>query len=139
MRYDELMVGDWVLKEGCANPYRMTLDDFKNWAMMEDNGGTDFYDDFSKCYTPIIITKEFLEKNGFKFEEKPFLKELNVDHYVSQDGRIWIGKWSNSNDKDWCCHIDNEDYETVGSSDIQFVHELQHLFKLCNYKKELIP
>ncbi len=120
MKITELQVGDWVYflrKETKVKP-------------------TDLLDELIyKHFNPIPITPEILLKNGFKKKNKNSIHVL----FVSEDRRIIINEMSNTIGRDWYCHIDNEDFESIGSADIQNVHELQHLLRLCGIEKEIRP
>lgn len=80
---------------------------------------------------PIPLTKEILKKNEFIDYSFPFA------YFCSKDRRIEVKAITNSGDGYWCVHVDNEDFETIGSCDVQYVHEMQHLLRLCRYEKEI--
>ena len=49
----------------------------------------------------------------------------NIDEYINS-----FNKWN--------VHIDTEDMRTMCTSEITYVHELQHLLKLCKIEKEIV-
>lgn len=136
MNITELMLGDLVYcSEYGDNPCRivnLNLDYINNTGSVRFLGGSEVN---ISTLQPIPITPITLELNDFSqtFNDKVNGEDFYI--YMSKDKRVLINKLSNSNDDGWYCHIDNEDMETVGGADIQYVHELQHLYKLCNYNK----
>lgn len=87
--------------------------------------------------SPIPITEEFLERNGFKCEYD-CICEFN--YYIREiDGyyiEIQLG-CSNSGDEYVVCHIDNCDRNSVASADIRYVHQLQNLLNLLEIEWEV--
>lgn len=87
--------------------------------------------------SPIPITEEFLERNGFK-REYDCICEFN--YYIREiDGyymEIKLG-CSNSGDEYVVCHIDNCDRNSVASADIQYVHQIQNLLNIMNIKFDI--
>lgn len=84
---------------------------------------------------PIPLTEEFFEKNGFVLDNK-FLQLYKI--YDSEDKRIIITDITNSGDGYWNVHIDNENYDTIGSCDVKYVHQFQQLLRLCGYEMDVI-
>ena len=84
---------------------------------------------------PIPLTEEFFEKNGFK---KVNYAPLNIVMFESKDKRIQIIDLTNSGKGYWNVHIDNEDYATIGSCDVKYVHQFQQLLQLCEYEMDVI-
>lgn len=83
-----------------------------------------------KDINPIPLCKELLIDYGFKEEYDKILKytEYKIDlgdFHITADNFC-----SNSRDKEWCIHIDNICYSTVGGGDINYLHELQNLIKI---------
>ncbi|MBQ5839790.1 MAG: hypothetical protein IIW42_07175 [Bacteroidaceae bacterium] len=82
--------------------------------------------------SPIPITEEFLEKNGFK-------KRYNIAYEREIDGyyiEIQL-EYANMGDEFIHCHIDNCSRCTVASADIQYVHQLQNLLNIMNIKFDI--
>lgn len=91
---------------------------------------------------PIEITEEFLLKNGF---EKELLIEGNerYDDWVeftkfTNKHKISMRHCSNTIQRDWYCHIDNDYCCGVGGMDIEYVHQLQNVCTLAGFSLELI-
>lgn len=88
-----------------------------------------FGDFFDYIYIePIPVTKEILEKIGFKedtamvkfyrYWDKEYKYKLDVDEGYTNSG------------KKWSVHIDNGDCATIGSGEFDYVHELQNLVRV---------
>jgi len=148
MKANELMIGDWVI----YNPNVFIEDEYelpKDSYPTKISCGEDIDLAFEDCYSPIPITSEILEKNGFKnptlndskltnyvfkasFEHKsplPNVEILRVNYYdgVEWDFYALLGERKSSD-----C---GEQYEYVII--IKYVHELQHALKLAGIDKEI--
>lgn len=118
----EIMIGDWVM----YNPNVFIEDEYesaKEWFPTRINNGEDIDLAIEGCYAPIPITMQILEKNGFK-------KELDDDgvHFrytLITDGISFSLKYVLSV------------FEWLGPLDFKYVHELQHVLRLCGIKKEI--
>ena len=96
---------------------------------------------FATSLDPIPISEELLLKNGFN---KELLIEgmENYDDWVSYKKEVNgyfldIRHCSNSIERDWYVHIDNDAHCSVGSMDIEYVHQLQNIVKVAGYEIEL--
>lgn len=108
MKANELMIGDWVNYHGIFN--KIAPADFchKEWI---------------EAIKPIPLTAEILEKNRFEKENLDIVlrDEFTEDKLISL---IKIAK--------------GFALVTEGMAiGIQYVHELQHIYKLCGIKKEI--
>ena len=129
MKIDELMIGDWLLYKSDslenAFPIQITREMFnKELVVWKDR------------FEPILITKELLEKNGF--EKENLITSYN--HYIGIDNRVTLHDdfmFMNSRNM-WDVHVDSEDYCTIANCELTYVHELQHLLKLCNIDREIM-
>ena len=146
MKPEELMIGDWVIRRGVPEE-PMWLSDMKTIAGIAylDQDGRGVAEKFENI-EPIPITEEILKKNGFKNDviaQKAIIAEGASNFSViliSEDNRIIlnnIDEYLNSFNK-WHVHIDTEDMRTICTSEITYVHELQHLLKLCKIEKEIV-
>ena len=118
MKIDEVMMGDIVSVSG--NPIHVTLAVLNHWS---DN------------IEPIPLTPEILEKNGF--EKNELIESYN--HYCGMDNRVSLNDdfyYINSRNT-WYVHVDSEDYSTIAGCELTYVHELQHLLRLCKIDKEI--
>lgn len=135
MEINELMIGDWMQITHHHNPKpivkveQVDLIVFRN-ALMQ------IYPRIS--YDPIPLTPEILEKNGFKYEEHHGFRISSDLLYVC------IPKYDGEDYKEGLVPYT---YITGGNSDygddgvymyLNFVHELQHVLKLCGIEKEIV-
>lgn len=150
MYVKDLMINDWVSindsnfqvkvikKKGVIKLYENT-----KWGPHEIEFNSDYLED---SIQPIPLTEEILHNNGFKNDviaQKSIIAEGASNFSViliSEDNRITlnnIDEYLNSFNK-WYIHIDTEDMRTMCTAEITYVHELQHLLKLCKIEKEII-
>ena len=142
MKKEDLMIGDWVT-------IQIEKDDEPMYSQVEQllecEIDADFQTDYKNVY-PIELTEEILYKNGFKNDvlaQKSIIAE-GVSNFsvilISEDNRIMlnnIDEYLNSFNT-WHVHIDTEDMRTMCTAEITYVHELQHLLKLCKIEKEIV-
>lgn len=132
MRLCDLMVGDLVLHDGKVIRvdavhkrkigYHKTKDKL-TWL-------------FSGQFEPIPLTPEILEKNGFEFDD--VIPECRM--FMGIDDRVALrnDKEYMNSDNEWHVHIDSEDYCTIANCELTYVHELQHILRLCKIDKEIV-
>lgn len=96
---------------------------------------------FSTTLDPIPITEELLLKNGFT---KKLLIEGNekYDDWVEFEkdfGKFFLSirHCSNSIERDWYVHIDNDYRCGVGGMDVEYVHQLQNTCRLAGFEVEI--
>lgn len=96
---------------------------------------------FAGVLDPISITEDLLLKNGFT---KKLLVEGNekYDDWVEFEkdfGKFFLSirHCSNSIERDWYVHIDNDYRCGVGGMDIEYVHQLQNVVKIAGYEIEI--
>lgn len=123
MKPEELMIGDWVLyndKMSC-----------KITALCKDRPVFDTllgYQDWSVPYeklTPILLTVEILEKNGFRKESYIEVVGGLDTYYLGEE----IGCFRIHRLQKGCYQF--------GLAKINFVHQLQHALRLCGIDKEI--
>lgn len=126
MKSKELMIGDWVYvahqhsnQEGDYDiefiAEKLTLNHFKFWADNDWNNS-----DFDEFLEPIPLTKEILEKNGFKFDGDCIYKLGDYKIVIEWSGGFLFG---------WVfCY----------KKQLNYVHELQHVLNLCNVYKKIV-
>ena len=112
---EDLMVGDWVLWNLDKEPIKVD-----EWILLQDA------DELS----PIPITQEILEKNGFAVDQ------YAIFHLNDTFGMIGI--FYNEDFKKWDLDVslDERNNKRV-HIDIDSVHELQHALRLCRINKEI--
>lgn len=133
MKATELMIGDWVnLKNGkVIMPCQVTV--IGHSTQDRDDIGTTVCVDLSKEFptcifdmdviTPIPLTPEILEKNGF-------VKELDSDgiHY-----RFTLIQGCSQFSLLYARSV----FQWLYPIDFKYVHELQHALKLCGIDKQI--
>lgn len=124
MKANELMIGDWVHSSFFGKTRVTSSKEYEGYGWVVTSGSQDWKADAS--LSPIPITAEILEKNGFYREKQTFINDLT---WVSDDGQIIFSKLSNW--KEWNVHFDNECFESIGNIECDYVHELQHALRLC--------
>lgn len=150
IKVTELMINDWV----SINDSNYKVKDIKKNGVIKLYEDTQFGEheiEFNSDYleefiSPIELTEEIFHKNGFKNDviaQKSIIAEGASNFSViliSEDNRITINnidEYINSFNK-WYIHIDTEDMRTLCTAEITYVHELQHLLKLCKIEKEIV-
>lgn len=134
MEIRDLMVGDWVMctyprsinKPGRVEEIKIYGDELRATVFVE---GSHLIVS-SKSIEPIPITPELLLANGFVID--PF---CGVG-YFTKDNRIYLDNRLPNYPRKWFGHIDNEDYQSVCTFDIDYLHQLQHMLRLYEYEKE---
>ena len=131
MRVTDLMVGDWVnvnglnLKVGAIHADEIGVfdPDYKIYWCSDD--GLDRID-------PIPLTEEILVKNGFVGVELTDSYELNTDYYEIE---VW-----NYSDGLWVVNVHWIELSSTPESKatVSYVHQLQHLLRLCGIEKEIL-
>lgn len=77
---------------------------------------------------PILLTKEFFEKNGFVLQEElaPYF-----ECFANDDLRINVGETSNG----WAVHIDGKECSSGFCTCLKYVHELQNAYYVSTGKE----
>jgi hypothetical protein len=123
MKANELMLGDWVLDTRTKNPLRVN----PFMAEME-----------VPEWEPIPLTPEILEKNGFESMRVSWgtYELVGVNKRVEMhNDNDWILGTGNT----WCTHIKTSDEEyMIAHCELTYVHELQHILRLCKIDKEIV-
>ena len=134
MRAGELSIGDW-----CLYGQRYCIITKVSYDKVSILVNTGFQDEIIvetlDNIEPIPLTVEILEKNGFEMADDTYTRPTVF--YFSKDRRVQFSNLTNSGDGYWCVHVDNEDFETIGSCDVQYVHLMQNFLRLCKYELDL--
>lgn len=153
MKANELMIGDWVCYNRPNNyntkviQIRHTddpLDDCEWYIESERDLKDPIYHrlDMISCsiLSPILLTSEILEKNGFT-------KYLDTDDIytstIGEDMWMYIQLIKDATlvtidiEKPTPDGLDVDDIFHFFKSDKMYVHELQHILKLCGIDKEI--
>lgn len=116
MKAEDLMIGDWYYweAEGKKYPLQVTKETFN------------LSDEDISNFQPIPLTPEILEKNGFR-------KAKNNCNYIIHNTLIF-----NTFTLALCTYDYNSitPYNTICYC--HYVHELQHLLKLCKIDKKIV-
>lgn len=132
LNIEDLMVGDWVMiKEYpmIAEPRQIKKEHFLR----------------SLCeFEPIPLSKKFLEDNGFDFFPMEYhvygIYTLQTEHcllkYSNKHGDITIFKSTKGIDKNGNCTDGYYDI-SCGRFCVKYIHELQHILRLCKIEIEL--
>jgi HD superfamily phosphodiesterase len=101
-----------------------------------DMSDTWYEEGIENLLEPIQLTPQILEKNGF--EKEGVIELYNL--YAGIDHRVTIHddkEYMNSNNE-WYVHVDSEDYSTIAGCELTYLHELQHILRLCKIDFEFI-
>ena len=119
MRVCELMLGDWVLDTRTKNPLRVN----PFMAEME-----------VPEWEPIPLTQKILENNGFEWIKNKIVDEAYVltKTFWDEEPELIIRRFDFNESFVICTSWDDTSFMSIG-----YVHELQHLLKLCGIDKEI--
>lgn len=126
MEAKELMIGDWVLYD----PNVFIEDEYEPYKELyptKIENGEEIDLAIEHCYSPIPLTKEILEKNGFNF-----INCVYPAFYLKGEG----------------IELREREYTSEGLYELElivcnkivylhYVHELQHILRLCGINKEI--
>lgn len=109
----------------------------------------DFYSGgiWVKYLSPILLTSEILEKNGFDINGIPEDMVPVEDRDWSDDTYVWSKPETPYESMKVCVYMDDPynffigiicQYCHVDGIHVKFVHELQHALRLCGIDKEIV-
>lgn len=135
---NKLMIGNIILFEG-KQATIMRLGDEKEYPITilvysEYFGFNIFKSVEEEKVNPIPINEMILEEYGFVKEEDSVIEGeydyvLNIENYYVTVNNTC----SNSPNKSWSIHIDNDHFSTIGGGDLEYLHELQNILNIfCN-------
>lgn len=110
MKANELMIGDWVYNQFTRKTLRLTFG--RDLDLVEE-----------LCLEPIPLTKEILEKNGWK-KEDVFGSLIKYRFNGPIDIETGGETFRLSNNYFFC-------------GGIHYVHELQHALRMCGVEKDI--
>ena len=134
MKANELMVGDYIMLY--KDIYIIEEISSKGWAHIIHNDGSNCRVPLSTDYilgelTPVPLTAEILEKNGF-------IKHTDYCWLISENnGRRLIEYRTDYLDGLLRISYAEEPFSKLMIK-VKYVHELQHALRLCNINKEII-
>lgn len=125
IKKEELMVGDWVMYD----PNVFIEDEYEPTHKMypaKIESGEDIDCAINDCYSPIKLTSEILEKIGFrKYNEHEYRLEYSeMIVSISEEPTTFY------------LYIESMAYTLNIAMCIDYVHELQHVFRLCYMEVE---
>lgn len=141
LKISDLSVGDWVYYDEGNTPYSIRSvyrTGIQDCVVLNDNKYSEGVIGFVDSLTPISITAEVLEKNGFEFEKASrwHICELEDETRIN----VWIGKnnegrieVSKPDPFDDGYHFKYADIEVLNIA----VHQLQHVLRLAGLDKEI--
>lgn len=121
MNATDLMIRDWIYVDKTPIKINQVCEE----CIICDFGDGDEEVD---CFEPITLTPEIFEKNGFIYEKgySSIVYRLDENFLIHYENSKYKVKWT------------DEDCDEELSIYIKYVHELQHLIKLCKINKEII-
>lgn len=117
MKLNELMIDDWVLDKKTNRPYKII-------------GTNDLL--FHNDYSPILLTAEILEKNGFVYKVEETCVTDVFHYWLLENSRFAL-----ADDSWWRSVKDDKLRVKFSGFPLEYVHELQHILRLCNIEKEI--
>ena len=145
MKANELMIGDWVRKlepGGHTIPVKVTgIIDEDNSVLFERRDGVHGVTDI-KAFEPIPLTGEILGKNGFVHRQSVTWGDVFTYTYaiVQKDKVLQYEQHFNlsPNPYDGSGFYWIPEMSAVSALRVVYVHELQHLLRLCGIEKDII-
>lgn len=134
MKATELMIRDWVYGlypngSRYANPFRISAVDIyplNRSPRIVTMGGYGFYEEYLE---PIPLTREILEKNGFKDAPRKDTDAHNLaGKWWHKSGDVYVKRYCLSHDT-YVYTVGFHPYTRI--ENIRNVHELQHALHLC--------
>lgn len=127
MKATDLMIGDLLKDEN---------NDFFQVAAIKGESGV-IYDEYNDFHTeedvkPIPLTPKILEKNGFVESYSGNTHCLNYHNYKDHEEDFDIYICDGIREGSTCEEL--KEYQITA---IRYVHELQHILKLCKIDKEI--
>lgn len=126
---DQLMVGDWIYNNDSETIEKVN-------CILYEVIHTNCFDDVSlDDVSPIRITSEILEKNGFERRKEKKDEYREIEYFTWSDSNFC--KIHFINGFGWFVYVKNftEGKEFRGFCNA--VHELQHALKICEIEKEI--
>ena len=134
MKATDLMIGDWVIAYGkktqvvwVGNIHKLAVRGFPS----------EFYEDEIE---PIPLTKDILIRNGFDSLTDEMFSACETETYSNQELKIYLSHIGcEYNPVQLVVYMGYEPQEIVvlRMMPCRYVHELQHVLKLCGNEKEI--
>ena len=128
MKATELMIGDWIQVPPSGRRKMKITQLCEDWGEMDD-------------VDPVPITREILEKNEFAYcERNGAFYAYAEESYSNQMVEIILfnveSEYRNNQ-----LHINEANYKEetlIHLMECNYVHNLQHVFRVCGIKKEIV-
>ena len=85
---------------------------------------------------PIPLTPEILEKNRFELDK--IIKDYIIYNGINNRVSLHNNQVCMNSNNEWNVCIDSEDYSTIAMCELTYVHELQHVLRLCKINKKIV-
>lgn len=119
----ELMVSDWIETLNQNNEIcRVQVNEIKEKQVSFYHMNHYYLGASYENVKPVALTKEMLEKNGFEFFDSSYFNDIVSITFFST-GIYFM------------CHVYKGEVCDVIERHINYVHELQHLLRLCGLKE----
>ena len=128
----DLMIGDWVYYKDKKQIACRVISIIGNYIRFDNGTPQDWMSDV-KNFTPIPITAEVLEKNGFEYKEADETCATEAFHHWHLDG----SRFAIDDDSWWRSVKDGELHVKFGGFPLKYLHELQHALRLAGIDKEI--
>lgn len=128
MKANELMIGNWYYweAEGKKYPMQVTKDTFR------------LSDEDISNFQPIPLTPEILEKNGFEHEKQKVIIPSRSQDEVELEYLYCKGlPCSFDIIHGYLMFNSNIDLVSIRMA-VNYLHELQHILRLCKISKEIV-
>lgn len=143
MKSEELMTGDWVMNTHNQKPEQV-CEIRERMVMLDYN---DLYD--YEEIEPIPLTPEILERVGFTVEAEQKYEEWYEDEdddYIAKMKCVDVRKCNAEIEYktygNEICVFSSDYYNILPSrridTQVEYVHELQHIMRLCGIEKEIL-
>lgn len=138
MRAGELMIGDYVIRKNVPKEILIvdTIDSIRGivYLDLDGLGITEKIENIE----PIPVTPEILEKNGFASNKRVY--PYPYYEYINEEDKLKIGfafpQGNRTSYKEPWVYIDSERV-FVEHLPCIYVHELQHVLRLCKINKNI--
>lgn len=130
LKISDLSVGDWVYYDKGNTPYSIRSvyrTDIQDCVVLNDSVFPEGVIGFVDSLTPIPITAEILEKNGFVRSTSEFI--------VYHTDKVWISYDKPS--ETWSVTMYINDFTSNLHANILHIHDLQHALRLAGVDKEI--
>lgn len=131
MKIRDLSIGDWVLIDAVlgSEPARALRVTMAGRSMFKGLSGQ-IYGSLGGDISPLPITPEILEKNGFEREDNHTWRNAEIGCVIHRFGR-----------KHWDIRLRpiTRKYRAarMGADNIEYIHQLQHALRIVGVEKEI--